>query len=782
MDKLIDPDAIPVPEVDPDAIEEAGRSLKADGEAVAQSGHDINDTWQGLSGAYVAPESETLLAAVSPVATAGDDFAEATATVGNALMDFAEEIRPIIQELKGYRIQARELVADVDGDPDWRANEDFVDRNNRLNFWVLSAQNRYMEAERTCANAITGLFGGTTFVGADPGGNTALKDGQEEYGYDGLSAYAYYGETPWGTYQEQDLPWFMDAWDGVKDWALGTAEDVGGALGVYGESGWFIAGHTRENLAAYWPETLRGAFSLTGLYSQSRGLESPLSGHWWENFSTAWEGVAHAYVPWREWDDRPGYVVTQATINIGLTFAGGFGAARSVWHGMRGASHGHHDSGLDADGSETPSMASRPSHATEDPAGLPTTRDLQIALAELKLDNEQLAGLDRTLDDAANLRDRQPVVMGGRQPTDIHASASPDASSPRTTGGDRDSAPVTDGQPGMGTDTSGRLPQQGTDGVTQHRGTEGDSRPDQLDGNGGPLPSGGDGTPPADRPGAGNGDGDSVGQPPVGDRVPNYDGDRLDAQGVQTRDVSSEGDVDAGALGRSPEEHHRDGAGQQERDADQDVTFSEDEVRELALEIRDGAAPPANSLGVEALREALDAPELRGANRIKPKSNAAIMRFEIEGMEPQTTAAASGRAIKNDGLVQTPDDRIFSANPRSQFDSEAKLLEDLATRLPDNPRGSIELYTERPPCSSCRRVITQFRAQFPQVDIKVTWGQNNVVALDTRRGYVDPYTSRYDAEDNPQDKLWVINQLPRTTQQHDMKTWLKYNQDMDTTQ
>jgi hypothetical protein len=55
-------------------------------------------------------------------------------------------------------------------------------------------------------------------------------------------------------------------------------------------------------------------------------------------------------------------------------------------------------------------------------------------------------------------------------------------------------------------------------------------------------------------------------------------------------------------------------------------------------------------------------------------------------------------------------------------DSELRVLEDLANTLPRNARGTIRLYTQRPPCSSCAGVIEQFSAMFPDLLVVLTSG------------------------------------------------------------
>ena len=54
------------------------------------------------------------------------------------------------------------------------------------------------------------------------------------------------------------------------------------------------------------------------------------------------------------------------------------------------------------------------------------------------------------------------------------------------------------------------------------------------------------------------------------------------------------------------------------------------------------------------------------------------------------------------------------------FDTEYKMLEDVAARLPDaSAAGQIRLYTNLEPCPSCRGVMDQFLAIYTNVEIEV---------------------------------------------------------------
>ena len=342
----INPDNIVIPDADPDAIEAAGKALKDDAADIAQAGHDIKRAWAGLEGNYITPESEELLAAVDPVADDGDEMEDKITTVGQALIDFAEEIRPLLARWKSLKADAETLAADIrETGEEWTKDEDKVDQHNQLNNDLAAVLTEYQEAERNCANAITALVeGGTRFIAANLDGSTVAGDGEVVYG---LSEAPEDVATPWATPQEYDAPWWVDVGSALWDIGAGTVTDFASLLGLYHEErGWGVSSwdEWKNNIADYVSDNLAGVAYLTGFYTENGwGVDS--AAQWWENFSGAWTEVGHSLVPWREWDTRPGYVITTGVINIGSIVAGvalsatGVGASVGVpllaWRGAR---------------------------------------------------------------------------------------------------------------------------------------------------------------------------------------------------------------------------------------------------------------------------------------------------------------------------------------------------------------------------------------------------------------------------------------------------------------
>ncbi|TDD77663.1 hypothetical protein E1293_26065 [Actinomadura darangshiensis] len=323
---LIDPEAMPAPSVHLGDLEATARALKKDGRAVARAGCGADAAWQGLAEVYRAPESEILVRATRPVASHGRAVENELAVVGDALLAFVDEVRPIVARLHGLRATARDFRAKVDGDwdgdpGDWRDNGDWVEENNRLSNDALAALAQYQDAERACANKITSIFGGTRFVPLDA---AFKRRGDQAYGWSEAPKDV---KTPWGTPQEHDKPWYEDVRDGITGFGDVMGTFFGDLAGLHGQNGWYW----RTGVGRWW-DNIKGNYPrmLTDLGRLERSLTGQRG-----DFSDAWAELGHSIVPWREWADRPGYVVSQSLLNIGSLFtaAGGVKAVTKVKRG-----------------------------------------------------------------------------------------------------------------------------------------------------------------------------------------------------------------------------------------------------------------------------------------------------------------------------------------------------------------------------------------------------------------------------------------------------------------
>jgi hypothetical protein len=418
LSDVIDPNAIPIPDVHPEDLDTAARALKTDGTNIAQTGHDIDSDWQGLKQFYQAPEAASLFAKTKPVASAGDAVKTPTQTVGDALITFAETAKKLKQDLNGLKSKAVAFRKKIDGDDDWREDEDKVKEHNSLNNDILAKLVAYQAAERDCANKITSLFGGTHFIGGDPTQKNQ-KPGKGEQIY-GLSRSINDIETPWAKPQKYDAPWYEDVWNGIKDFGVGIVQDVASLVGLYGADGWGWQGW--GGLLDNWESLAGGIVGLVGLYGPD--------GWGWQglgNLGNNWLNLVNAFVPYREWDggNGAGYVITQSILNIGSCFVGA-GVVKGV---LKAAKAGR---GLEAlEGASAASKVSVLGRAFMDgfksAFKLPSISDLKTSLNNLKLKVSDLTKIGKDLDEAKNfdtptpdLPENEPIHVGGDDGTGSH--------------------------------------------------------------------------------------------------------------------------------------------------------------------------------------------------------------------------------------------------------------------------------------------------------------------------------------------------------------------------
>ncbi|RKS10772.1 hypothetical protein DFP74_6554 [Nocardiopsis sp. Huas11] len=372
----INPKGITLPETTSHLLECDAADLRTTGDHISTAGNDITSSWAGLSGCYSAPEDETLFAALNPVATDGDDVDTALGSVATALETFAETAREIRTRLLVLRGRAEAFNESIRGDDDWDRGgifggaSDKVGELEDLRSDIARAQEEFTAAEIECANAITALVpGGTRFKSADPDGSTTV--GANEFVY-GLTEIPDDMATAWGPPAATDHHWWVDVTHAGWDWAAGGVVDIGGMTGTYYEGQWgvpiilfgpampLIPSQGQANFQNYWGDTLTGVATLSGFYkgegprhfnpgdnpftrslSWEEGWYIPESRHEWEdNVSAAAVEAAHGSVSWREWDQRPGYVLTQGTITGVSVAAGGFGLVKGGLGGLRALGRG----------------------------------------------------------------------------------------------------------------------------------------------------------------------------------------------------------------------------------------------------------------------------------------------------------------------------------------------------------------------------------------------------------------------------------------------------------
>jgi hypothetical protein len=118
--------------------------------------------------------------------------------------------------------------------------------------------------------------------------------------------------------------------------------------------------------------------------------------------------------------------------------------------------------------------------------------------------------------------------------------------------------------------------------------------------------------------------------------------------------------------------------------------------------------------------EGLDKKEFYAHSRIqgldKMSKREAKRNRDISPLPPKETAQFTTLFVDYMGNIGGP-----KAIPR-HFDTEYKILEDVAARLSDSSaKGSVLLYTDLEPCLSCRGVMKQFLAIYTNVEMTVLY-------------------------------------------------------------
>ncbi len=166
------------------------------------------------------------------------------------------------------------------------------------------------------------------------------------------------------------------------------------------------------------------------------------------------------------------------------------------------------------------------------------------------------------------------------------------------------------------------------------------------------------------------------------------------------------------------------------------------------------AAAPARPLRIRQIEEGRDGSALRRLEAVRKtlpekyrrRHNFAWAVAKIEGLEKAEYFAHSGvdrRGEISSAAAATIEDISVRPKKGGRFevlcvnradevegvdcfprysDTEYKILEELAARLPDSSaRGRVRLYTDLPPCASCRHVMRQFLALYPNVQMQVLY-------------------------------------------------------------
>ena len=123
---------------------------------------------------------------------------------------------------------------------------------------------------------------------------------------------------------------------------------------------------------------------------------------------------------------------------------------------------------------------------------------------------------------------------------------------------------------------------------------------------------------------------------------------------------------------------------------------------------------------------------LRAELGTREKQNIAVAQIAIDGHKPEGVIAISGEKSPK-GTIEAPEHRKFKITEYDgaithAFDTEVKILEKVAKQLEKTPdaQGTINLFTERYPCTSCIEVIDQFKSKFKNIDINISYTKEPV--------------------------------------------------------
>ena len=133
----------------------------------------------------------------------------------------------------------------------------------------------------------------------------------------------------------------------------------------------------------------------------------------------------------------------------------------------------------------------------------------------------------------------------------------------------------------------------------------------------------------------------------------------------------------------------------------------------------------AAQIRVKELRNQLPNSDLR------KYGNVATADVDIAGIKKEFYAHSKINSFEDKGsniaefsYLKSESERNFSSYKIDRYpryhDTEAKILEDIASQIKEpNISGTINLFTERPPCESCSNIIEEFKEKFPNIELNV---------------------------------------------------------------
>lgn len=314
---------------DAEAIRSATDSFRGTVSSINTTATTTASTWARLQGGvYDVPGKERVFSAFVPVTTAAEDLVDNTETLHAATFAYADAVDALKARLEGVKADAAAFYSEVDGRPqdEWDDDEGLVEKELAIIGALDQLYADLQAAQRDCANAISGMYGGPSYVETTEGGAAA---GQVAYGYskEQLDAAAVAGDIPWGKPTEWDKPWYRDVGDGIASfgkglWSgvTGTVTGLANMVGINGAEAfkqtWVGIGKLAVNVAI-----VTTPFAQVALRASGNGDVVDRAG-------AELLAVGKAAVHWDEWQSDPAYAAGATTFDLAtILLTAGAGAA-----------------------------------------------------------------------------------------------------------------------------------------------------------------------------------------------------------------------------------------------------------------------------------------------------------------------------------------------------------------------------------------------------------------------------------------------------------------------
>ncbi len=185
---------------------------------VAARAESIQSAWATIVPHYDAPESGLVYAAMDEPVTSATELVGKTGTAAGALTAYGNRLdelnaqrAQLVADMASFNAHRAEVTSESNGFLGWRdwsgwEKQDLLNKEEELNDRAAAFAAAVDEAQRTCANAITAIFGGPQYKAAD----RASVDDPNVYGLseDGYAQLGLSGQNAWGAPQGwTDVSW-----------------------------------------------------------------------------------------------------------------------------------------------------------------------------------------------------------------------------------------------------------------------------------------------------------------------------------------------------------------------------------------------------------------------------------------------------------------------------------------------------------------------------------------------------------------------------------------------